>query len=93
MIVIAENHLKSNYEIAQEVLAAKWGNGAERRERLTAAGYNYDAVQSIVNAIVYDNYKVETTATKPTETAPAVKTLEIDYDPDKYQGITINIIV
>ncbi len=80
--------MKSNYEIAQEVLAAKWGNGAERRERLTAAGYNYDAVQSIVNAIVYDNYKPE-----PTETAPAVKTLEIDYDPEQYQGITINIIV
>lgn len=80
--------MKSNYEIAQEVLAAKWGNGAERRERLTAAGYNYDSVQSIVNAIVYDNYKPE-----QKEPAPAVKTLEIDYDPEIYQGITINIIV
>lgn len=80
--------MKSNYEIAQEVLAAKWGNGAERRERLTAAGYNYDAVQSIVNAIVYDNYKPE----QEVQT-PAVKTLEIDYDPEIYQGITINIIV
>lgn len=80
--------MKSNYEIAQEVLAAKWGNGAERRERLSAAGYNYEAVQSIVNAIVYDNYKPE-----PEAPEPAVKTLEIDYDPELYQGITINIIV
>jgi hypothetical protein len=80
--------MKSNYEIAKEVLDAKWGNGAERRERITAAGYNYEAVQSIVNAIVYDNYKPE-----QEEPAPAVKTLEIDYDPELYQGITINIIV
>lgn len=80
--------MKSNYEIAKEVLDAKWGNGTERRERITAAGYNYEAVQSIVNAIVYDNYKPE-----HEEPSPAVKTLEIDYDPDLYQGITINIII
>lgn len=80
--------MKSNYEIAKEVLDAKWGNGAERRERITAAGYNYEAVQSIVNAIVYDNYKPE-----PEAAVPDVKALEIDYDPELYQGITINIIV
>ncbi len=41
---------KSNEEIAAEVLAGKWGNGAERKSRLTSAGYNYEAVQKIVNA-------------------------------------------
>lgn len=40
---------KSDAEIAAEVKAGKWGNGADRRERLTAAGYNYDTIQSIVN--------------------------------------------
>lgn len=40
---------KSNEEIAREVLAGKWGNGAERKKRLTAAGYNYAAIQKIVN--------------------------------------------
>ena len=41
---------KSNAEIADEVIAGKWGNGAERKEKLTKAGYNYSEIQSIVNA-------------------------------------------
>lgn len=40
---------KSNEQIADEVIAGKWGNGAERKKRLTAAGYNYDTIQAIVN--------------------------------------------
>ena len=39
-------------ELAQEVLDGKWGNGTERKERLTAAGYDYSAVQAKVNALV-----------------------------------------
>lgn len=41
---------KTNEEIADEVIAGKWGNGAERVERLRSAGYDYNAVQGIVNA-------------------------------------------
>lgn len=40
---------KSVADLAAEVLAGMWGNGAERRERLTAAGYDYAAVQTEVN--------------------------------------------
>lgn len=40
---------KSVDEIASEVIAGKWGNGDDRRNRLTTAGYNYSAVQSKVN--------------------------------------------
>lgn len=40
---------KSDEEIAREVMAGKWGNGEDRKKRLTAAGYNYSAVQAIVN--------------------------------------------
>lgn len=40
---------KSNEEIANEVIAGKWGNGQDRKNRLTAAGYDYRAVQDIVN--------------------------------------------
>ena len=40
---------KSNAEIANEVIAGKWGNGTERKERLTDAGYNYSEIQEIVN--------------------------------------------
>ena len=43
---------KSNEEIASEVISGKWGNGAERKEKLTKAGYNYSEIQSIVNAKV-----------------------------------------
>ena len=40
---------KSDEEIAAEVIAGKWGNGTDRKKRLTDAGYNYTAVQAIVN--------------------------------------------
>ena len=41
---------KSLDVIAKEVIAGKWGNGAERRKKLEAAGYNYEAVQEWFNA-------------------------------------------
>ena len=40
---------KTAVEIADEVIAGKWGNGEERKQRLTEAGYNYAEVQDIVN--------------------------------------------
>lgn len=39
-------------ELAKEVINGKWGNGADRKARLTAAGYDYSAVQNRVNAIL-----------------------------------------
>ena len=35
--------------IADEVIAGKWSAGDERRKKLTAEGYDYNAVQAIVN--------------------------------------------
>ena len=43
---------KSVDEIAREVIAGKWGNGQDRKNRLTAAGYDYNTVQSRVNALL-----------------------------------------
>lgn len=40
-------------ELADEVLAGKWDNGAERERLLTAAGYDYNAVQKRVNEKLY----------------------------------------
>lgn len=40
---------KTDEEIAEEVVKGSWGNGAERRKRLEEAGYDYKAVQAIVN--------------------------------------------
>lgn len=43
---------KSVDEVAREVIAGKWGNGAKRVYNLTKAGYNYVAVQKRVNEIL-----------------------------------------
>jgi len=39
-------------ELAREVIAGKWGNGATRKQKLTAAGYDYSAVQKRVNELL-----------------------------------------
>lgn len=44
--------LKSNEEIAKEVIEGKWGNGEDRRNRLKDAGYNYEDVQNEVNRLL-----------------------------------------
>jgi LysM repeat protein len=43
---------KSVEEIAKEVIKGKWGNGADRKKRLTDAGYNYAEVQAKVNQLL-----------------------------------------
>ena len=43
---------KSVDEIAKEVISGKWGNGADRKKRLEAAGYNYAQVQAVVNRLL-----------------------------------------
>lgn len=43
---------KTNEQIAREVIAGKWGNGAERKKKLTNAGYNYSLIQKTVNKLV-----------------------------------------
>lgn len=43
---------KSINTIAKEVLAGKWGNGTNRKNRLAKAGYDYNKVQAAVNKLV-----------------------------------------
>lgn len=43
---------KSIDAIAREVIRGAWGNGDERKQKLTAAGYNYSAVQKKVNELL-----------------------------------------
>lgn len=43
---------KSVSEVAREVVAGKWGNGAERKRRLTQSGYDWQAVQTAVNNLL-----------------------------------------
>lgn len=51
-IVTEPDALKPVDEIAKEVVAGKWGNGADRKKRLTDAGYDYAAVQACVNKLM-----------------------------------------
>lgn len=59
---------KSIDEIANEVIQGKWGNGEDRKNRLTNAGYNASEVQNRVNAILNNN---------PHSTTPSVDILTL----------------
>ena len=48
----SESSKKSIDEIAREVILGKWGNGQERKDRLTKAGYDYSVVQKRVNELL-----------------------------------------
>lgn len=43
---------KTVEEVAKEVISGKWGTGADRKKRLTDAGYDYYEVQAKVNEIL-----------------------------------------
>lgn len=59
----------TNREVAKQVVRGDWGNGEERKRRLGAAGYDYDAVQVEVK-----KYKEElkTGVKKPVEIPKSV---------------------
>ena len=75
--------MKSNYTVAVEVCMGQWGNGAERRQRLTDAGYDYNAIQTIVNSIIND-FTVTPEPAKKEENF-----LEVEIDLNKYDGINL----
>lgn len=76
---------KSIEEVAKEVIDGKWDNGAVRKKRLEAAGYDYQAVQAKVNELTKKNQLKtgKVTATKglnvrnkpSTETGKILRTL------------------
>lgn len=49
------NIKKSNEEIAEEVIKGLWDNGKNRQMKLINAGYDYNAIQSIVNQKLKNN--------------------------------------
>lgn len=53
----SQTNKKTVDELAQEVIAGKWGNYPERKTRLESAGYNYSEVQRRVNELVNGNTK------------------------------------
>mgnify|MGYP000998303405 CR=1 FL=1 len=51
-IFVSKNTSKSLDTVAQEVLQGLWGNGQERYDSLTRAGYDAQAVQDRVNSLL-----------------------------------------
>lgn len=84
--------MKSNLDVAKEILEGKWGNGADRRQRLTDAGYNYEDVQGIVNALLSD------TQFEPVEEDTVIEVkgteiMEIELNLNEYKGIKLTFKV
>lgn len=50
--VYSPSSRKTIDQLAREVIRGNWGNGDERRRRLTQAGYDYYAVQKRVNQLL-----------------------------------------
>lgn len=73
---------KSNYEMALEVIRGEWGHNPERKERLETAGYDYYAIQSIVNDLMNDytkeDNKIEDEKEIVTESTEDEPTIEED---------------
>lgn len=56
--------LKTNNEIVDEVITGLWGNGEERKQKLTRYGYNYETIQQLVNDKLKKNNKIGDTFQK-----------------------------
>ena len=65
---------KSVDDVAREVIRGEWGNGSDRRQRLEAAGYDYDAVQDRVNAILHGDEPEQPAEPAPEPEQPAEPT-------------------
>ena len=50
--LMSKPKLKTVDEIAKEVIQGKWSAGDERKQKLTAAGYDYGKVQTRVNELM-----------------------------------------
>lgn len=93
--------MKTNQEIAKEIFQGKWGENLERKRRLEAAGYDYDKIMTIVNAIAAElpideilkraeEYDREH-GLVPIE-INGTETLEIEVDLNKYNSIKLSFV-
>ena len=78
---------KSVDEIVDEVIAGKWGNGAERKSNLENAGYNYSEIQAKVN----EKLKKPTATPKPTPSVQKPTAPTTNYFP-KYSGKSNSLV-
>ena len=81
---------KSNEEIANEVLAGQWGNGEDRKNKLTAAGYDYNAIQAIVNQKIGANPTQPTTQTYTVKSGDTLSSIASKYGTTYQELARIN---
>ena len=82
---------RSAAQISIEVFKGQWGNGQERVQRLTEAGYDYKEVQALVNQ--YDKVAKDVIRGAYGNGSKRVEKLrESGYDPRTIQQI-VNLIM
>ena len=75
--------MKTNLEIAREVMRGLWGNGEARIRNLQAEGYDYVAIQNIVNKLLKGEEVTEEPVIDYTDF------LEVEVDLKKVKGIKL----
>ena len=78
--------MKTNEEVAREIIDGKWGNGDERIVKLTNAGYNASVVQRIVNQMLKDSMVTD----EPDVKENTKQILEVTVDLKKYGALILN---
>ena len=87
--------VSANYLAAMDVMAGKYGNGEERKVRLAAAGYDYWAVQRLVNGMAkgYDKVALDVIAGRYGNDQYRVNALRAaGYDAELVQEMVNNIL-
>lgn len=69
--------------LANEVISGKWGNGADRKKALITAGYDYSAVQKMVNQIVNGTAVIPTSQVQD-QSQPVVKKVVAVFPAHKF---------
>ena len=94
--------MKTNQEIAKEIFQGKWGEGLKRKQQLTKAGYDYEKIQSIVDAMatsmpLEDILKHAEEYDKEHGLVPieihGTETLEVIVDLKKYNSINLKFVL
>lgn len=80
--------MKTEREVALEVIEGKWGVDDDRIVRLTNAGYNASSVQKVVNNML----KNAIVADEPKVTNEPKQIMEVDLDLKKYGALIINFV-
>ena len=84
---LADEKKYTNEEVANMIIGGqnKWGNGADRKKNLEAEGYNYTAIQTLINQKLAG--KTTTTTTKTFKVGDKVK---VDKGAKWYKGESID---